>query len=165
MKTGARIKHVRPWNDQAGTRVKPFSDLRLQFAFGETLCLRSSPCGLSSAGEAPKRANCQGCPAPSFREGYLVGPQTARACSWHVSGPNLILLRSAGWTTLVRSRVIVWAPLPPLCAGVRHGGVHGWPFKIHMTYWAAATAAIANAREKTSCLKTVMPRTVAWQAA
>jgi hypothetical protein len=26
--------------------------------------------------------------------------------------------------------------------------VHGGPFKIHMTYWAAATAAMANAREK-----------------
>jgi hypothetical protein len=36
---------------------------------------------------------------------------------------------------------------------------------IHMTYWAAATAAMANAREKTSCLKAVMPRTVAWEAA
>jgi hypothetical protein len=35
----------------------------------------------------------------------------------------------------------------------------------HMTYWAAATAAMANAREKTSSLKAVMPRTVAWEAA
>src|SRR3954469_19240349 len=33
-----------------------------------------------------------------------------------------------------------------------------------MTYWAAATAATANTREKTSCLKAVMPRTVAREA-
>ena len=48
--------------------------------------------------------------------------------------------------------------------GVRRGGAHGWPFKIHMMYWAAATAVMANAREKASCLRAVMPRTVAGQA-
>ena len=41
------------------------------------------------------------------------------------------------------------------------GGVHGWPFRIPMMYWAAATAAMANARENASCLRAVMPRTVA----
>ena len=35
-------------------------------------------------------------------------------------------------------------------------GVNGWPFKTDMMYWAAATAAVANAREKTSCLRAIM---------
>ncbi len=46
----------------------------------------------------------------------------------------------------------------PACA---LGGVHGWPFRIPMMYWAAATAVMANARENASCLRAVMPRTVA----
>ena len=38
-------------------------------------------------------------------------------------------------------------------------GVHGWPFKTHIMYWAAATAAMANTREKASCLSAIMLRT------
>jgi hypothetical protein len=38
----------------------------------------------------------------------------------------------------------------------RGHGVHGWPFKAHMMYCAAATAAVANAREKASCLSAIM---------
>jgi hypothetical protein len=34
MKTGARIKHVRPWNDQAGTRVKAILGLALAIRLG-----------------------------------------------------------------------------------------------------------------------------------
>ena len=35
-------------------------------------------------------------------------------------------------------------------------GVHGWPFKADMMYCAAATAAVANAREKAICLSAIM---------
>ena len=38
----------------------------------------------------------------------------------------------------------------------RGQGVHGWPFKADMMYCAAATAAVANAREKASCLTAIM---------
>jgi hypothetical protein len=38
----------------------------------------------------------------------------------------------------------------------RGQGVHGWPFKADMMYCAAATAAVANAREKASCLSAIM---------
>ncbi len=38
----------------------------------------------------------------------------------------------------------------------RGQGVHGWPFKAQMMYCAAATAAVANAREKASCLSAIM---------
>ena len=38
----------------------------------------------------------------------------------------------------------------------RGQGVHGWPFRADMMYCAAATAAVANAREKASCLSAIM---------
>ena len=38
----------------------------------------------------------------------------------------------------------------------RGHGVHGWPFKADMMYCAAATAAVAKAREKASCLSAIM---------
>jgi hypothetical protein len=37
-------------------------------------------------------------------------------------------------------------PRPNLSARAQR--VHGWPFKIHIMYWAAVTAAMANAMEK-----------------
>jgi hypothetical protein len=44
----------------------------------------------------------------------------------------------------------------PSESSARGPGVHGWPFKADMMYCAAATAAVANAREKASCLSAIM---------
>jgi hypothetical protein len=46
-----------------------------------------------------------------------------------------------------------------------HGLIQPFCSRIHITYSAAATAQIANAMEKISCLRIVMPGTVARRAA
>jgi hypothetical protein len=103
-----------------------------------------------------------------------VGPTCAHAYRAgrlleHVHGTSLLQPNSTPIRRLDNARSIARHRVGPTPAAAplrwrAPWGVHGWPFKIHMTYWAAVTAAMANAREKTSCLRAVMPRTVARQA-
>ena len=60
------------------------------------------------------------------------------------------------WFNKKRMRQSCLAGSQPSESSARGQGVHGWPFKADMMYCAAATAAVANAREKASCLSAIM---------